>query len=54
MERNEVAQFPILEFHKVYDIIRVHTVSIDIDTAEVRFNSFTSANPILLWALTIP
>lgn len=42
MERNQVAKFEVLEFNQVYDIVRIHTVGIDIYTTEVSFDSLTS------------
>ena len=52
MERNEIAQFPILEFHKVYDIIRVHAVSIDIHTAKVRLDDINDFRDISFVGIT--
>ena len=43
VERNQVAKFEVLEFNQVYDIVRIHTVGIDIYTTEVSFDSLTSA-----------
>ena len=44
MERNQVTELPILELNEVNYIVVVHAVSVNIDTAKVRFYSLTLAN----------